>query len=174
MAPPPVTLRTRRLRLRPLVRADVPALVAALDDYDVSKWLTVVPYPYGEADALAFLDHQKGAAPLAALGIFDDQGFAGVIGAADGLGYWLGRAHHGKGYMREAAAAVVARFFASSDAAALTSGYFEGNAASARVLAGLGFVADGQDRVMSRAQRAEVVLNRVILHRAEWQARHAG
>lgn len=168
---PPVP-GTRRLTLRGLTRADVPALVAALDDYAVSKWLTVVPYPYGEADALSFLDHLDGADPLTALGIFDADGFAGVIGAADGLGYWLGRAHHGKGYMGEAAAAMVGQFFDMREADVLTSGYFEGNAASARVLARLGFVADGQERVVSRARGCEVTLNKVILTRAVWSAHH--
>lgn len=168
---PPV-LRTARLTLRGLTRADVPALVAALDDYAVAKWLTVVPCPYTEADAHAFLDHLDGADALTALGVFDADGFAGVVGAGDGLGYWLGRAHHGKGYMGEAASAVVGQYFATGDAEVLTSGYFEGNAASARVLTRLGFVAGGQERVMSRARRGEVTLNKVILTREGWAARH--
>lgn len=166
----PIT--TARLTLRRLTSADLPALVAALNDYDVSKWLTVVPYPYTEADARAFLDHIADAPALTALGIFAAGEFAGVVGAGDGLGYWLARARHGKGYMTEAALAVTAQHFATTDSPVLTSGYFEGNAASARVLDKLGFVSDGEARVKSRAQGAEVTLRKVVLTREAWEARH--
>jgi RimJ/RimL family protein N-acetyltransferase len=166
------SLTTARLTLRRLTSADMPALVAALNDYDVSKWLTVVPYPYTDADARAFLDHIADAPVLTALGIFADGRFAGVVGAGDGLGYWLARAEHAKGYMTEAAAAVTAQHFATTDSPVLTSGYFEGNAASARVLDKLGFVPDGQTLVKSRAQGAEVTLKKVVLTREAWEARH--
>lgn len=165
------SLTTARLTLRGLTRSDAPALVAALNDYDVSKWLTVVPYPYTEADARAFLDHQAETPALAALGIFAGGAFAGVVGVNDGLGYWLARAQHGKGYMTEAAWAVTAAHFASTDSPVLTAGYFAGNAASARVLDKLGFVADGEARVNSRAQGAEVTLKKVVLTRDAWEAR---
>ena len=47
----PPALETARLVLRPLTKADIPALVVELNDFEVSKWLTVVPYPYRAADA---------------------------------------------------------------------------------------------------------------------------
>lgn len=168
-----IRIKTKRLTLRPLRRGDIAAMVALLDDYQVSRWLTVVPYPYCEADGLDFLKFLKDADPLAGLAIVAPEGLAGVVGIDDTLGYWLGRTHHGKGYMSEAAGALVGHFFASRDADRLGSGYFEGNAASARVLGKLGFVADGEARVKSRAQGIEVTLKKVALARDVWQARHA-
>ena len=40
-------IRTARLKLRRITHDDIPAIVAGLNDYEVSKWLTVVPFPYG-------------------------------------------------------------------------------------------------------------------------------
>ena len=166
-------LHTERLVLRPLTPGDIPALVAGLNDYDVSKWLTVVPSPYGPADAEAFLDHLSVRGGYDGYGITRDGGpVMGVVGISDSLGYWLGRAHHRQGYMSEAAAALVGHYFATSGADALTSGYFTGNAASARVLGKLGFRPTHDERVRSRAQGAEVTLHRLRLTRAEWEIRN--
>lgn len=162
-------LHTERLVLRPLIHGDIPALVAALDDYDVSKWLTVVPYPYGVEDARWFLDHSAGFGPYEGFGITRDGGpVMGVVGINDSLGYWLGRAHHGRGYMTEAARALVGHWFATSGQDVLTSGHFTGNAASASVLVKLGFRPSHDERVVSRAQGAEVTLHRMRLTREDW------
>ncbi len=165
-------LRTERLVLRTLTRADIPALVAGLNDFAVSKWLTVVPYPYTAADGAAFVDAVASGSGFEALGITrDGSPVIGVIGISDGLGYWLARAHHGQGYMSEAAAALVGAYFTETGAEALMSGCFEGNAASARVLGKLGFQPSHDERVHARARNAEVTLHRMRLTRADWQRR---
>ncbi len=165
-------LLTERLVLRPLTRDDIPAIVAGLNDYAVSKWLTVVPYPYGAADAEAFLAH------LETRGRFDGYGLTraggpvmGVVGIDKSLGYWLGRAHHRQGYMAEAAEALVAHYFTATEADDLTSGHFEGNIASARILARLGFRYSHDERVHARAQGVEVTLKKLRLTRADREAR---
>lgn len=166
-------LRTERLVLRAITRDDVPAIVAGLNDCAVSKWLTVVPFPYAAADGEDFLSYLATGAALDGYGLTRDGGpVIGVVGIDDTLGYWLGRAHHGHGYMTEAAAALVGHYFAVSRADTLKSGYFEGNAASAGVLAKLGFRPVGQERVTSRARGAEVTMNTMVLRRAGWAARH--
>ncbi len=54
-----VRLETERLLLRPLGSADAPALMHHLTDHAVSRWLARVPYPYGIADANAFVEHVR-------------------------------------------------------------------------------------------------------------------
>ena len=44
-------IRTARLTLRPFVEGDIDAMVALLNDWEVSQWLAVPPYPYRRADA---------------------------------------------------------------------------------------------------------------------------
>jgi RimJ/RimL family protein N-acetyltransferase len=129
-------LETARLRLRPVVASDEAAVVTHLNDLAISGWLSPVPHPFTAADFHAF------AADIAYPGetfvIEDAQGFAGMIGAGFTLGYWLSARAQGQGYATEAACAVLAMQFAH-DESTVASGYFVGNAASARVLAKLGF-----------------------------------
>lgn len=142
-------LETARLRLRPLTGADEAALVDALADHELVKWLAAVPWPFTAADFHVFLDHARGGHHWV---IDDDQGLAGIISLAPHLGYWVARRAQGQGYATEAARAVLAAHFADPDAGDVGSGYFEGNAASARVLTRLGFQPAGQHLVPARAQ----------------------
>ena len=170
-----VEIRTARLTLRRITRQDIPAIVAGLNDYEVSKWLTVVPFPYEPKDAEWFLDHLDARGQFDGFGLTRDGGpVMGVVGIDTSLGYWLGRAHHGRGYMTEAATALVDDYFKATGVNTLASGYFDGNAASAKVLEKLGFQPIGAQRVTSRARGAEITLNKMALTRVAWEARDAG
>ena len=48
-------LTTKRLQLRPPVASDATAITAILSDFEISKWLSVVPFPYSRADGLEFI-----------------------------------------------------------------------------------------------------------------------
>jgi RimJ/RimL family protein N-acetyltransferase len=50
-----VELRDRDLVLRPWTEADVPALVAAINDPEIAHWIPLIPHPYTEDDAFAFI-----------------------------------------------------------------------------------------------------------------------
>ncbi|RME15792.1 MAG: N-acetyltransferase [Alphaproteobacteria bacterium] len=166
-------IATARLVLRRLRMDDIPALVAGLDDYAVSRWLTVVPFPYTAADARDFLAYLEAGAPWDGFGIHADEGLVGVVGIGETLGYWLARRAQGKGYMTEAAAALVGAYFSETGAESLGSGHFTGNAASRRVLEKLGFrPTRAVEEVFSRAQGRTVPLEKMRLSRADWQARH--
>jgi RimJ/RimL family protein N-acetyltransferase len=60
-------------------------------------------------------------------------------------GSWLGRAYQGRGYGTEMRAAILALAFDGLGAESAESGYFPGNAASARVSAKLGYVDNGDE-----------------------------
>lgn len=168
-----VTLRTERLTLRKLTEADIPALVAGLNDYAVAEWLSVVPYPYGEADARAFLAYLEAGPALDGIGIHAAQRLVGVVGiGADHLGYWLARSAWGRGYATEASGALCWHFFETTDEDRLISGYFAGNVRSGKVLTKLGFRPDGTEIVEARARGEKVELQRMQLTRADWEARH--
>lgn len=146
--------RTARLALRPVAASDEAAVVAGIDDLDVSRWLSVVPHPYTPADFRHF--RETIAVPGETFLIEDGSGFAGVISLVDGvLGHWLHPRAQGQGYATEAGSCLVAAHFAGCDAP-LTSGYFEGNLRSARVLAKLGFVETGRDVKSCRARGVEL------------------
>lgn len=164
------TIRTRRLTLRPLAMADAPAVVKALGLWDVTQWLTNVPFPYARADAEEFIPTvtAPGADPHWAIDA--GEGLIGLISVRSELGYWLDYDYHGQGLMSEAAEAVVAAQFAQSDAD-LVSGYHLGNGASARVLAKLGFT---NTHVVTKTQVATqepVDIQRMVLSKERWMNR---
>lgn len=158
--------RTARLTLRPVAAADEAAVVAGIDDIAVSGWLAVVPHPYTAADFRHFL--KDIAAPGETFAIEDAAGFVGIISLVAGeLGYWLHPRSQGQGYATEAGRCLVAAHFAASEAS-LTSGYFDGNTRSARVLAKLGFVETGRDVKHCRARGTDLPHVSVGLERAKF------
>ena len=166
---PPV-LRTPRLTLRPLEMTDADAIVRGVGNYDVSRWLSVVPYPYSQEDAAWFLEKTIESNALV-WGICDDEGFQGVIGIDDGLGYWLARPAWRKGYGFEAAFAVVEHWFEDEGRSTLASSYFEGNDRSGAVLTALGFRPIGQVMRNARSLNQDVGATEMELTRANWTAR---
>ena len=166
---PPV-LRTPRLTLRPLEMTDADAIVHGVGNYDVSKWLSVVPYPYDHEDAHWFLEKSNETKALV-WAICDGDGFSGCIGIDDELGFWLARPSWRKGYGFEAAQAVATHWFADPENASLLSSYFEGNTRSKRVLAALGFRPNGIAKRKARALSQEVTAHDMLLERSSWEAR---
>ncbi len=166
-----VKIKTDRLILRPLHKDDGDEIVKLLNDYEVSRWLTVVPYPYTYADFEWFLNHLSKTSPLHGLAITQDDKLLGVIGLKPTLGYWLGRQFHGRGIMTEAAKALVGWHFDHHNSDHIRSGYFDGNHASKAVLHKLGFHETGvitQDHCVS--QNKDVPLIQVHLDPANWMA----
>ncbi len=132
--------QTARLVLRPLAASDEVAIIQAIDNIEVSRWLTSVPHPYRADDFQYFLSEV--AKPGETFVIEDDAGLAGVIGLERGFGYWLAPRAWGKGYATEAARALLLARFAA-DPSDMTTAYLAGNQRSARVLQKLGFVETG-------------------------------
>lgn len=166
---PPV-LRTPRLTLRPLEMTDADAVVEGVGNYDVSRWLSVVPYPYSLEDAEWFLEKTIETNALV-WAICDDQGFRGVIGIDEGLGYWLARPAWRKGFGFEAACAVAEFWFGDEEREVLTSAYFQGNERSGAVLTALGFKPVGQAMRNARSLNQDVSATEMELTRQSWERR---
>jgi RimJ/RimL family protein N-acetyltransferase len=105
LSPPVLTDGVVRLRLP--TDADLPDIVAACQDPEVSRW-TLVPSPYGEADGRAFLAGQapgRAAGTDVVLAVEEVAtgrfvGLVGLHGIADGdaeIGYWTGPWGRGRG-----------------------------------------------------------------------------
>ena len=161
---------TERLTLRPPERSDAAALVVALNNLNVSRWTGRIPYPYGAADAEAFLDHHEAPAPDELMLLITRAGqLIGGIGIGFGeIGYWLAEEHWGQGYGREAARAMTDHGFEVLELEELEASYQLGNAASRRILLGLGFVETGEGRAFSKARQAEVAHMKLVLTRSAW------
>ena len=177
-APPPgspmtqLPLETGRLTLRPYGQDDAPYIVALLDDPVMADFLMVTPQPFVEFDARQMVKAawrrlttgrgfdllivaRDGGAPLGGvgLGLHDD-------GTRAELGFWIGRAHWGRGYATEAASRMVGFAREALGVGRITATAAEGNAASRRVLDKLGFVATGraERKVPSTGETRPVIL----------------
>jgi RimJ/RimL family protein N-acetyltransferase len=167
-----VEIATPRLRLRPQQLGDVDAFIAGLNDWEVVRWLTVVPYPYTVTDLDEWLARRKLPAPGRAHFAIElpGEGMIGVVSLEGDLGYWLSRQHHRHGYMTEACVALLEWHFAVFPDDVVLSGYHIGNAASAAVQRNLGFVETGEsDMRFVRSQQREIEHIHTSLTRAQFE-----
>lgn len=175
---------TRRLVLRAPMLADQAAFLSLLNDYDVAKNLSSVPYPYSQAHFLAFLTHcddahRAGAARHCAVTRAMDGALIGLCSvrrAQQGaweLGYWLGKPYWRQGYATEAARAVMRYAFEEMAAQRLVAGWFCDNPASGRVLEKLGFESTGVTQSPSLGRGHRVPANRMVLTRAQFARKKA-
>lgn len=166
------TIKTPRLTLRQMAMSDVEMIVAGLNNMNVVKWLTVVPYPYTADDARWFItENLEGRVRSWSIWAGDDLvGNAGIEGA---LGYWLAEPFWGHGYATEAAIAARDYHFASTDADLLTSEYFHGNAGSAKVLGKIGLTPTGDHTAHCKATGQAVQATAMQMTRKDWEA-HRG
>lgn len=168
IAPAP-RLQTGQLVLRPLVHDDLEHVTRIVGDYEVSKWLTHVPHPYTQQDALNFWD-KVNQGQLGLIWAIEHAGqFCGVISIGAGLGYWICPTRWGQGLTTQAAKAAVAYHFETTDAQDLNSMYFVGNHGSARVLEKTGFSDDGPCQAFSLSQNKDVAARRMTLSRSHWE-----
>jgi len=143
--------RTKRLLLRPGFAEDAEALARAIGDETIVRNLATAPWPYGEAEAAAFLARPHDPALPSCL-IFERTRGAPLLVGACGLGrrpsgavemgYWVARVHWGRGIATEAGQAVIAMARALR-LPKLEASVFLDNPASARVLEKLGYRATG-------------------------------
>jgi len=163
------SLETDRLILRPLSQADAAPLTRLLNDFEVSKWLSRIRYPYGVIEMQWFIARLN--SPYRFGIVHKDSGhIMGVIGIAEHLGYWLGQPYWGHGYMSEAAQAVADHWFAH-DGLSLASYHFVENAKSRAILKGLGFEDTEPLQLYSMARGQTVAAQAMSLTREVWTSR---
>jgi RimJ/RimL family protein N-acetyltransferase len=158
-----VTLSDDVVLLQPLTEDDVPAIVAACQDPEISRW-TSVPSPYTEADARAWLESTEEEA----FGVFDALGreLLGSIGmrfpdAATGeVGYWVKREARGRGVATRAVVLLVRWGFSERGLARVLLRAELSNVASQRVAERAGFRREGVQRgaLELNGERRDVVV----------------
>ena len=158
-------VRTDRLLLRPGWMEDAPALAAAIGEARIVRNLATVPWPYGLADARAYLAQSAGALPsfliLARTAgkprLIGGIGFGRTPDDEVELGYWIAGADWNRGYATEAGRAMIDLARKSLRLCRIVAGHFVDNPASGRVLEKLGFTATGERDLRRSAARGEDV-----------------
>jgi RimJ/RimL family protein N-acetyltransferase len=153
--------RSERLFLRPAFPEDCGAILAAIGEESIVRNLARAPWPYTLDDAKSFaalpqdmrLPHFLVTLP--GVGVIGSAGMGEHEGEPE-LGYWIARAHWGRGYATEAAGAVL-RIARTLGHRRVVAGHFTDNPASGKVLRKLGFVPTGRIGPRFSAARARAV-----------------
>jgi RimJ/RimL family protein N-acetyltransferase len=141
----PGKIETKRLVLRAPIRGDVPDLVRLADNKNVALPLARMPMPYTRADAVGFIEIFSQRADERPYAITLDGRLIGVVGLSfhedrpPEIGYWLGEPFWGKGYMTEAARALIDEAHKTHQFDLIAGRALVDNAASIHVLEKLGF-----------------------------------
>jgi len=177
-------LLSARLKLRPLVAADAPRLAELANDWEVVQYTANIPHPYGLDDGHAFVVAQE-TRRLTGLGVAlglertIDGALIGCIGFgldhADTpeLGYWLGRAYWGQGYVTEALRRLTRHLFADLGYGSLWAAVHPDNQVSAHVLGKIGFTPAGRHQCGMPARGDCVDSPKFTLAADQWRAAHA-
>jgi RimJ/RimL family protein N-acetyltransferase len=158
--------------LRPWRDSDIAGLVAACQDPEISRW-TRVPWPYGDADARAYLVHRYDALlagwsiPLAIVSAPDVQQLLGSISlmrlawehARAEVGYWLAREARGHGHATRAVGLICKWGFTMLGLERIDLLAATGNPASQRVARRSGFTREAVLRsyMLGRDGRQDMV-----------------
>lgn len=161
-----VPLATDRLILRPLTADDAEPLHRLVNDWEVTRNLAVVPFPYPRELADEWIrstqqSMETGTAYDLAITGRDGEHemLVGVVGVRidaatriGRIGYWIGRRFWGHGVATEAAGRFVRWALANLDLDRLQAGVITDNPASAAVLRRIGFrqTGEGTDSFLAR------------------------
>ena len=151
-------LITERLILRPLLPHDAEPLFTLVNDWEVTRNLAMVPFPYPRKLADEWIAAtgrelaERSAFTLAVTGRDGDHEIlVGTVGLrldpksrTARLGYWVGRRFWGHGVATEAAGRMVRWAFANLNINAITANVATDNPASAAVLRRIGFRRTGE------------------------------
>ena len=181
----PEQLTTERLLLTPPVLADAAAIITLANDPLIAEMTLSVPSPYGEANAVQFLQlvnmgRSTGTAFIYAIRSPNDRTFMGAIGlhliekyGHAELGYWMGAPYRQNGYVSEAVGALIAAGFEYlPDVARIQAIHKYGNDASGGALLANGMIREAtlDDYVIKDGATQTVVSYRIL--RREWTAGH--
>ncbi|OJU77878.1 MAG: hypothetical protein BGO09_01405 [Bacteroidetes bacterium 47-18] len=154
-------LETDRLIIRNWKAKDINDLIEGLNNFNVSKWLAVVPFPYLKDHAEHWINYcLKNASENNKNGyefcieLKSDQKVIGGMSISGintlhgtcGGGIWINENFHGKGYGKEAFAEKIRFSFEDLGLRRLENGFFDGNESSRLLQERFGYKVEGKRR----------------------------
>ena len=153
-------LVTERLILRPLVFKDAEDIAENLNNINVSRYLSIVPYPYNLKNAKEFIKITRKSRNFFAIALKSSEKVVGIIvlmnvdsyvKKAD-IGYWLGEKYWRQGIAAEALLAIVKFAFSKLKLVRLQATVAIKNKSSVKLLRKAGFKKEGLRRKALRAK----------------------
>ena len=153
-------LVTERLILRPLVFKDAEDIAENLNNIDVSRYLSIVPYPYNLKNAKEFVKITQKSRNYFGIVLKSSGKIIGIIGLMNpdsyvkraDVGYWLGEKHWRQGIAAEALLSIVKFAFSKLKLVRLQATVAIKNKSSVKLLRKAGFKKEGLRRKALRAK----------------------
>lgn len=182
-----ITLTAKRIQLRAWAETDVDDLVEGLNNYNVSRWLAYVPFPYTPEDAMKWISYcrqQEIAGNVNgyefAIELMAEKKVIGGVSLsninrfqrkAEG-GIWLNEGYQGCGLGTEAFGKRIEFAFEGLNLRRLENGFFTGNENSLRMQEKFGYKMEGIRRSSLVCMADNEIKDEYItgLLKEEWQS----
>jgi RimJ/RimL family protein N-acetyltransferase len=173
-------VETPRLRLRPMVDADLEPYLAMAADPEVTRYVSPTPIRRAAAEAAAVHYRRQletkgygywtievnGGAPFAGIILLQDVKFAAAFAPAIEVGWLLPRAQWGNGYATEGGRAALDYAFTTMNLDEVVALTAAGNIPSQRVMQRLGMTHDPRDD-FDHPHALGTALQRCVLYRCK-------
>jgi len=159
-----IEIQTKNLIIKKPEINDLKSLVEELHNWEISKWLINVPYPYTIEDGKNWLKKTK--ENEMSFNIFLKKKLIGGISldtkensAKLELGYWIGEKYWGNKYAEEACKFLIQFAFSNSPFQIIYASHMKENKKSEKILLNLGFtqISFGKKYSISRKEEVEDV-----------------
>lgn len=154
-------LITKNLIIKKPTKEDVNLLIEELNNWEISKWLVRVPYPYQFKDAIEWLKITEDNELC--FNIYNKNILIGGISLdakensiKPELGYWIGQKHWGHGYAYEACNALL-KYILNTSVEIIYASHMVNNYKSKKILLKMGFIKIGNGKKYSISRDEEVV-----------------
>ena len=156
-----IELHTDNLIIKKLSEKHLNSLIKELNNWNISKWLINVPYPYKFDDGQYWLKKTK--EDDYSFNIFLKNKLIGGISITNKqnntkpeLGYWIGENFWGKKYAYEACTNLIEYFFSNTSHNIIYASHMKSNIKSNKIILSLGFIKLGIGKKYSISRKEEV------------------
>ena len=140
---------------------DINNLVDELNNWNISKWLVEVPFPYSINDATYWI--KKTEEDEFSFNIYLKNKLIGGISITNKLennkwelGYWIGEEYWGNKYAIEACESIISFFFLNSEAKKIYCSHMKDNEKSKKIIVNLGFKEISNSKKYSISNKKEI------------------
>ena len=157
-----VELHTNNLIIKKPSEKHLKSLIKELNNWNISKWLIEVPYPYTVDDAKYWV--KKSKQDQYSFNIYLKNKLIGGLSLTNQrenskweLGYWIGEEYWGNGYAIEACENLISYFFSNTNNSIIYASHMKDNIKSKKIIIKLGFnlVSSGKKFSISRNEMVE-------------------
>ena len=157
-----IELHTDNLVIKKPSEKHLKSLIKELNNWNISKWLIEVPYPYSIDDAKYWVKKTK--QDQYSLNIYLKNKLIGGVSLSNQrenskweLGYWIGEEYWGNGYAIEACENLISYFFSNTNNSIIYASHMKDNIKSKKIIIKLGFklVGSGKKFSISRNEMVE-------------------